>query len=58
MAMIFFTNSIPAAVAIENGKDASGSAFVVPIKTQYSSTNMTQCSGVLVAATIVATAGH
>lgn len=49
---------VPSTFAIENGNDASGSAYVVPIKTQYSSTNMTQCSGVLIAASIVATAGH
>ena len=58
LAILVFSVYSPAAIAIENGKDATGSSYVVPIKTQYSSTNMTQCSGVLVAASIVATAGH
>jgi|LakMenE01Jun11ns_1017448.scaffolds.fasta_scaffold9827588_1 secreted trypsin-like serine protease len=55
---LLFVASSSTANAIENGKDAAGSGYVVPIKTQYSSTNMTQCSGVLVAPSIVATAGH
>lgn len=58
ITLLIFAASSPTAIAIENGKDASGSGYVVPIKTQYSSTTMTQCSGVLVAASIVATAGH
>ncbi len=58
LTLLFLSISLPFVNAIENGKDASGSSYVVPIKTQYSSTNMTQCSGVLIAASIVATAGH
>jgi secreted trypsin-like serine protease len=58
VSFLTFFSSIPTATAIENGKDATGSAYVVPIKSQYSSTNMTQCSGVLIAPSIVATAGH
>ncbi|CAN2217716.1 Serine proteases, trypsin domain containing protein [Candidatus Nanopelagicaceae bacterium] len=55
LSLILFA---PSTFAIENGKDASGSAYVVPIKTQYSATNVTLCSGVLIASSIVATAGH
>ena len=44
--------------AVENGADASGNPFVVPILTNRSSTNATGCSGTLIAPMVVVTAGH
>jgi secreted trypsin-like serine protease len=44
--------------AVENGADASGNPFVVPISTNISSTQSIGCSGTLIAPTIVVTAGH
>lgn len=46
------------ATAVENGTDASGNAFVVPITRTYSATSTGFCSGVLVASKIVVTAKH
>ena len=44
--------------AVENGDDATGSGFVVPIRFQTSSTTWGGCSGALIAPRIVVTAGH
>ena len=53
--IVALTNFIPpSASAIENGTDATGSSFVVPIKTSEGNF----CSGALISAWIVATAGH
>ena len=48
----------PSASAVENGTDATGSSFVVKIKTSYSPTLVSFCSGALIAPSIIATAGH
>ena len=53
--IVALTNFIPpSASAIENGTDATGSSFVVPIRTSEGNF----CSGALISAWIVATAGH
>ncbi len=44
--------------AIENGTDATGNNFIVPINTEYSEKLVTTCGGALIAGAIVATAGH
>lgn len=49
--------SLPAK-AVENGVDATGSQFVVPIKTEVSPGLATSCSGALISPYIVVTAGH
>ncbi len=49
---------IPSASAVENGTNATGFEFVVPIKTRYDIPTWISCSGVLIAPSIVATAGH
>lgn len=46
------------AYAVENGIDASGNSFVVPIQATYNATQVSFCSGVLIAPEVVATAGH
>jgi len=46
------------AQAVENGIDATGSQFVVPIKVNFSTTATNGCSGALIAPSIVVTAGH
>ena len=53
---ISFT-SLPAK-AVENGLDASGSQFVVPIRTEISPGLAASCSGALISPYIVVTAGH
>ena len=50
-------NSIPAQ-AVENGIDATGSQFVVPIKMEISPGLIGSCSGALISPYIVVTAGH
>jgi len=50
--------SITPAGAIENGADATGSGFVVPIRFEVSTGKYGMCSGALVAPLIVVTAGH
>jgi V8-like Glu-specific endopeptidase len=50
-------NAIPAN-SVENGVDATGSQFVVPIKTMVSATRVGSCSGALISPFIVVTAGH
>ena len=54
VAMIF----APQAQAIENGVDATGSAYVVPILIEFAQNEFFTCSGALIAPSIVATAGH
>lgn len=46
------------ASAVENGTDASGNPFVVPIKVQIDTNSLGGCSGALIAPSIVVTAGH
>ena len=48
----------PQAQAIENGIDATGSAYVVPILIEFAHNEFFKCSGALIAPSIVATAGH
>lgn len=50
-----FTNP---ANAVENGVDAKGSSFVVPIKMKITPNNTGGCSGALISPSIVVTAGH
>jgi V8-like Glu-specific endopeptidase len=50
-------NSIPAQ-GVENGIDATGSQFVVPIKMEISPGLIGSCSGALISSYIVVTAGH
>jgi V8-like Glu-specific endopeptidase len=52
------TTLISPAVGVENGDDATGIGFVVPIKMQVSATSYGGCSGALIAPSIVVTAGH
>ena len=46
------------AQAIENGEDATGSSFVVPISWDLGNGKWAGCSGTLIAPSIVVTAGH
>ena len=56
---VFLVTSIVAPVqAVEFGTDATGSPFVVPIKNQVSLNSWSNCSGALIAPSIVVTAGH
>jgi len=55
--MLTSVSAVPAQ-AIENGVDATGSQFVVPIKVQISPTQTASCSGALISPYIVVTAGH
>jgi V8-like Glu-specific endopeptidase len=50
-------NPLPAG-AVENGVDATGSQFVVPIRTEVSPGLAGSCSGALISPYIVVTAGH
>lgn len=58
MALSFLMGLIPSAQGIENGDDASGSGFVVPISTDKGNGKYGGCSGALIAPSIVVTAGH
>ena len=49
---------ISPANAVENGSDASGNSIAVPIKIAESDTSTAECSGALIAPSIVVTAGH
>ncbi len=44
--------------AVENGTDATGNSFVVPITRTYSATATGFCSGILIAPSVVVTARH
>ena len=46
------------AQAVENGEDATGSSFVVPISWELGNGKWGGCSGTLIAPSIVVTAGH
>lgn len=55
--LVFNVNSLPAN-AVENGIDATGSQFVVPVRTEISPGLASSCSGALISPYIVVTAGH
>lgn len=55
--LVFNFNSLPAN-AVENGIDATGSQFVVPVRTEVSPGLASSCSGALISPYIVVTAGH
>lgn len=58
IALLLFAGSPNPAQAVENGVDATGSQFVVPIKVGLSSGLTGSCSGALISPYIVVTAGH
>jgi len=58
LAFSFLTGLISSAQAIENGDDASGTGFVVPITIDKGNGKFGGCSGALIAPSIVVTAGH
>lgn len=59
VALIVFLAMFPIqAHAIENGEDAAGSGFVVPILIDRGNGQRSVCSGALIAPSIVVTAGH
>lgn len=57
-ALLLFSGFMSPAQAIENGDDAAGSGFVVPISIDKGNGKYGSCSGALIAASIVVTAGH
>jgi V8-like Glu-specific endopeptidase len=59
IVVIVLLSIIPVgAHAVENGEDATGSAFVVPISIDKGNGKWGGCSGTLIAPSIVVTAGH
>jgi hypothetical protein len=58
VALLLLVGIIPPASAVENGIDATGSQFVVPIKMEISPNVWGSCSGALISAYTVVTAGH
>lgn len=58
LALVLCLSSIEFAGAIEEGIDASGNSFTVPITIEKGAGKYGGCSGVLIAPSIVATAGH
>ena len=58
IAFSFLFGLLSPAQAIENGDDASGSGFVVPISIDKGNGKFGGCSGALIAPSIVVTAGH
>jgi len=52
------TTLISPAIGVENGDDATGIGFVVPIKMERSAGVYSWCSGALISPSIVVTAGH
>ena len=58
ICLILAEFSISPTSAIENGRDATSSEFVVPLAAQYNATRVVSCSGALLSANIVATAAH
>ena len=59
LAAVVLLNLAPvSAGAIDNGVDATGSSFVVPITAETSPGNFIGCSGALIAPEIVITAAH
>lgn len=57
-ALLLFSGLVSPAQAIENGDDATGSGFVVPIIIDKGNSKSGGCSGALIASLIVVTAGH
>jgi hypothetical protein len=57
-ALFLFSSLVSPAQAIENGDDATGSGFVVPILLDKGNGKYGGCSGALLAPSIVVTAGH
>jgi secreted trypsin-like serine protease len=55
--LLTFSVVIPAQ-AVENGEDATGNAFVVPITWELGNGKWAGCTGTLIAPSIVVTAGH
>jgi secreted trypsin-like serine protease len=58
LSLILFSSIMSPARAVENGDDATGSSFVVPIRTDMGNGTSYGCSGALIAPSIVVTAGH
>jgi len=58
IALLLLVCSAIPTQAVENGIDATGSQFVVPIKIQATPNVFTSCSGALISPYIVVTAGH
>jgi V8-like Glu-specific endopeptidase len=58
IALLLLTCSAIPAQAVENGIDATGSQFVVPIKYETSPNVFMSCSGALISPYTVVTAGH
>lgn len=58
IVVLLLTYSATPTQAVENGIDATGSQFVVPIKMESSPNNFKSCSGALISPYIVVTAGH
>ena len=58
IALLLLTCSVIPAQAVENGIDATGSQFVVPIKIEVSPNVWATCSGALISSYTVVTAGH
>ena len=57
-ALILLTGTVHSANAVENGTEATGSQFVVPIKIELTPGLIGWCSGALISPYIVVTAGH
>ena len=58
LALVFLIGGISPLQAVENGDDATGNAFVVPISTDEGDGKYIGCTGTLIAPSIVVTAGH
>ena len=58
LSTVLLSSFLTPVQAVENGTDAAGSPFVVPIKIQTDANSTSTCSGALIAASIVVTAGH
>ena len=57
-ALIFISTAVSPTYAVENGVDATGSSFVVPISIMVGNNEWASCSGALIAPSIVVTAAH
>ena len=58
VSLILLAGIIPTAQAVENGVDATGSQYVVPIKMEIAPNVFGTCSGALISPYIVVTAAH
>jgi len=58
LALAFLIGGLTPVQAVENGVDATGNAFVVPISTDEGNGKYIGCTGTLIAPSIVVTAGH